>query len=385
MSSHGSVRRVSATPATLSVEWTDGIIHQFAGIWLRDNVPENRDSHSGQRLVDVADLPADPRIRSVAVRDGEVRIEWDDEGRVSSFDAEWLARQADGVRIRRPVLSARRWLEGSTLSASDFAWVPFSRARDDSASRLEWLTRMLQDGVAFLSEAPLEEDGILEAMKLVGHVAETNYGLVFDVRSVAQPENLAYSDLGLGLHTDNPYREPVPGFQALHALSASPDGGESLFADGFALAEHLRNTQPADFALLSGTPVPFHYRSPNAELYAERPLIQISCRGEITAVHYNSRSIAPLDPSSAAIADYYSAYRRFAERLRDPRHQLKLRLAAGEIVVFDNQRILHGRTAFSSARHARHLRGCYLTRDSVYGTAALLRRTLDGRGEHDGH
>jgi gamma-butyrobetaine dioxygenase len=45
-------------------------------------------------------------------------------------------------------------------------------------------------------------------------------------------------------------------------------------------------------------------------------------------------------------------------------------------VVFDNQRILHGRTAFSSARQPRHLRGCYLTRDSVYSEAALLRRRL---------
>jgi alpha-ketoglutarate-dependent taurine dioxygenase len=259
------------------------------------------------------------------------------------------------------------------------------RARDDGALRLEWLIRLLQDGVAFLSEAPPGEDGILEAMNLVGQVAETNYGLVFDVRSVPQPENLAYSDLGLGLHTDNPYREPVPGFQALHALIVSPDGGDSLFADGFALAEHVRETRPDDFALLSRTAVPFHYRSQNAELYAERPLIQLSCRGEVTAVHYNSRSIAPLDPSTPGTADYYSAYRRFAALLREPRFQLKFKLADGEIVVFDNQRILHGRTAFSSARHPRHLRGCYLTRDSVYSAAAVLRRALDRGSSHGGH
>ncbi len=40
------------------------------------------------------------------------------------------------------------------------------------------------------------------------------------------------------------------------------------------------------------------------------------------------------------------------------------------------QRILHGRTAYSSGRHARHLRGCYLTRDSVRSEAAVLRRRL---------
>jgi gamma-butyrobetaine dioxygenase len=193
---------------------------------------------------------------------------------------------------------------------------------------------------------------------------------------VPLPENLAYSDLGLGLHTDNPYREPVPGFQALHVLVAAPDGGESVFADGFALANRLRAVDPQAFDVLTRTPVPFHYRSRDAELYAERPLIQLSGRGEVTAVHYNNRSIAPLRIEPRAAAGFYRAYRVFAELLRDPSHQLKFALCDGDLVLFDNQRILHGRSAFSSAKHARHLRGCYLTRDSVYSETAVLRRRM---------
>ena len=64
----------------------------------------------------------------------------------------------------------------------------------------------------------------------------------------------------------------------------------------------------------------------------------------------------------------------FAALLRDPRFQLRIMLRDGHLAVFDNQRTLHGRTAFSSARHPRHLRGCYLTRDSVYSAAGLLQR-----------
>jgi gamma-butyrobetaine dioxygenase len=250
------------------------------------------------------------------------------------------------------------------------------QARAEPPARLGWLTRLLQDGLAFLEGVPATEAAILEAMPLVGRVLETNYGLTFDVRSVAQPENLAYSDLGLGLHTDNPYREPVPGFQALHALLPSREGGESLFADGFALAEHLRSSAPEAFARLTATAVPFHYRSREAELYAERPLILLSSRGEVAAVHYNSRSIAPLNLPAREARVFYGAYRQFALLMREARFQLRTRLGSGMLVVFDNQRILHGRTAFSSARHARHLRGCYLTRDSVYSETALLRRRL---------
>jgi alpha-ketoglutarate-dependent taurine dioxygenase len=378
MSKRTAAKRVSAMPGSLTVEWADGAVSEFASVWLRDNLRDDRDPHSGQRLIDVADVPADPQIRSAVADDKSVHVEWVSESRPASFDLDWLALHASDSASQRPEFATRFWLEGAGLDgARDFAWATLAEARSTPSVRLEWLTRLLQDGIAFLGAVPSNEAAILEAMSLVGRVAETNYGLVFDVRSVAQPENLAYSDLGLGLHTDNPYREPVPGFQVLHALIASVEGGESLFADGFALAEHLRAADPDAFAQLTQTAVPFLYRSQDAELYAERPLIQLSCRGDVTGVHYNNRSIAPLRLSAHAARAFYAAYRRFAALLREPRFQMKIRLATGDLVAFDNQRILHGRTGFSSAKHPRHLRGCYLTRDSVYCETALLRRKLD--------
>jgi gamma-butyrobetaine dioxygenase len=378
MSVAATSTRIIARPDRLMIALEDGTTLEFASLWLRDNAPAHRDPHNGQRLVDIADLPPAPRIRSAVESLGMVHIEWEDETQ-SAFDVDWLIAQRAGTRARRPELAVRRWLEGASLDARrDFAWAGLEELREAPRARLAWLTRLVQDGIAFVRDVPCAEPAILEATRLFGQVAETNYGQVFDVRSVAEPENLAYSDLGLGLHTDNPYREPVPGFQALHALIASPDGGDSVFADGFAIAEHLRASDAASFDELTRTLAPFHYRSANADLYAERPLIQLR-GGEVVAVHYNSRSIAPLDLPLEAATAFYAAYRRFAELLRAPRFQMTTRLASGDLVVFDNQRILHGRTAFRSARHARHLRGCYLTRDSVYSTTALLRRE-SGRG-----
>lgn len=372
------VRTVRTEPGSLRVEWADGRVTEFASIWLRDNVREDRDSHSGQRLVDIADIPADPRIRAAATDGRTISVQWESETRTATFDADWLAANAFARESHPPEMVPRLWLEGASLDpARDFAWATLSQARDDASIRLRWLTRLLQDGIAFLSGVPSTESAILDAMAWVGRVSETNYGLVFDVRSVPQPENLAYSDLGLGLHTDNPYREPVPGFQALHALVTSDEGGDNLFADGLALAGYLRESAPELFELLTRTPVPFRYRSKDAELYAERPLIQLSCAGDITAVHYNNRSIAPLPLSAQDANRFYEAYRYFAMLLREPRFHLQYHLRNGDLVVFDNQRTLHGRTRFSSARQPRHLRGCYLTRDSVFSQAALLRRELN--------
>lgn len=365
--------RVSARPESLMVQWGDGTTDEFASIWLRDNLPEDRDSHSGQRLIDVTDIPREPRISAASLEGSMARVTWQGDSRASSFALDWLYEHVVSRR-GRPELELRRWLEAATLQARrDFAWLPWPLMQTDSLARLDWLTRLLQDGLAFLGGVPCVENAILEAVALVGHVAETNYGLLFDVRTVPQPENLAFSDLGLGLHTDNPYREPVPGFQALHTLVAAPEGGDSLFADGFALAEHLRQSAPQAFELLARTPVPFWYRSTGADLYAERPLIELSCVGAIAAIAYNNRSIRPVRLPAGECAVFYAAYRQFAELLLEPRFQLKTRLGGGDLVVFDNQRVLHGRTGFTSAQHPRHLQGCYLTRDSVYSNTALLR------------
>ena len=100
----------------------------------------------------------------------------------------------------------------------------------------------------------------------------------------------------------------------------------------------------------------------------------------IAAVHYNSRSIAPLgiaaaDAARASMPPTGALRRCCASRASSCARGSE----SGTLVVFDNQRILHGRTAFSSARHPRHLQGCYLTRDSVYSEAALLRRRLAAR------
>lgn len=374
MNTSSALKAVHANSDSLTVQWADGRISQFAAVWLHDNQSEQRDAHSGQRLVDIADSPAAPKIRSASMHEGAVQVHWENEAHPATFDVGWLVAQVETPFEHVPM---QPWI-GEALDASrHFSWLTLRQAGENAAARSRWLARLLTNGIAFLSEVPATDDAILEAMSLVGRVAETNYGLVFDVRSVAQPENLAFSDLGLGLHTDNPYREPVPGFQALHMLIASPDGGENLFADGLALAAHLRHNDPGAFTRLTGTAVPFRYRSKGADLYAERPLIQLSCDGAVTGVHYNNRSIAPLRLSLDDTQAFYDAYRKFALLLRDLKFQLKFRLRSGDLVVFDNQRILHGRTPFSSAKHPRHLRGCYLTRDSVYSESALLRRHLN--------
>ena len=375
MLSQGLVKKVLWTPEALTLEWLDGVRSEFPSLWLRDNCPSDRDPRSGQRLIDVADVPEDPKIAGASVEEASAVIRWINEARPASFDLLWLREHSPDSQTECFGTALKMWRDGSKLVATrDFACTNFQDFSGNLSARAVWMTRLVQDGIAFLCDVPSTADAVLEVAQCMGIVSETNYGRVFDVQFVPEPENLADSDRGLGLHTDNPYRDPVPGFQALHFLIAAPDGGESIFADGFAIASHLRDVEPALFDILCRTLVPFSFRSSNAELCSEKTIIQLSLRGRLEAMHYNNRSIGPVRLGSAEIRQFYTAYRHFALLLRDPRLQLKIKLRDGDFVAFDNRRILHGRTAFNSSRHARHLRGCYLTRDSVLSQTALLQR-----------
>jgi gamma-butyrobetaine dioxygenase len=56
---------------------------------------------------------------------------------------------------------------------------------------------------------------------------------------------------------------------------------------------------------------------------------------------------------------------------------LPTRLVAGELVTFDNRRVLHGLTDYSSDR-PRHLQGCYLHVDGLLSQIAVAKYRSDG-------
>ena len=215
---------------------------------------------------------------------------------------------------------------------------------------------------------------MLRAADVLGYVLETNYGRLFRVRAVPSPDNLAYTALGLGLHTDNPYRDPVPGYQLLHCLIHSDEGGDSLFADGYAAAARLRETDPEAFSALCTIPVDFRYANALTDLNARRTLIELDSEAAVRRIHWNTRSISTARLSPEKAPEFYRAGRVFSGIINSPEFVWQTRIQPGDLVAFDNGRLLHGRTAF---RGERLLEGCYLSRDSVVSNLAVLRRNYE--------
>jgi gamma-butyrobetaine dioxygenase len=91
-------------------------------------------------------------------------------------------------------------------------------------------------------------------------------------------------------------------------------------------------------------------------------------------VHFSPRlDFVPLGPPQE-LADYYRARRAFDHLLRSPEFEIRFMLEAGELLMMDNRRLLHGRTGFDPREGQRHLQGCYIDIDGPRSLYRVLRR-----------
>jgi gamma-butyrobetaine dioxygenase len=353
----------------LAATWSDGTTSFWPAIWLRDQCACPQCRHpSGQRLFEIGELPEHPQIeRATTEADNSVRVVWREAGHVSTYPASFLYETN-----WKPKRSTDISLWGAELAKLPEAdWAAVAR---DPAAELAWLEAYHQHGFGLLRNVPVRPGMVAEVGDRIGFVRTTNYGRLFDVISVPDPNNLANTALGLGVHSDNPYRDPTPGVQLLHCLVSEAPGGDSILVDGFAAAEQLRAEAPEQFALLTRVPASFRFADKDADLQASRPLISLDVEGEIEAIHFNNRSFTGINGPVELVGPWYAAYRNFARVLKQPARELAFRLAPGDLLVMQNERALHGRTAFDANLGRRHLQGCYVDKDGLESRMRVLRR-----------
>jgi gamma-butyrobetaine hydroxylase len=355
----------------LAATWSDGTTSFWPAIWLRDQCACPQCRHpSGQRLFEIVDLPEQPQIEHVAMQgDGNVRVTWKEEEHVSTYPAAFLYEH----NLKTPPTAPIRLWGCDLARLPEGDWPSIAR---DPAAELAWLEAYHVHGFGLLRNVPARLGVVAEVGDRLGFVRTTNYGKLFDVISVPDPNNLANTALGLGVHSDNPYRDPTPGVQLLHCLVSDAPGGDSILVDGFAAAEQLRAWAPEQFDLLTRVPANFRFADHDADLQTRRPLISVDFEGRLKSVHFNNRSFAGIDVPVELVEPWYEAYRNFAQILKQPERELVFRLAPGDLLVMQNERALHGRTAFDANLGRRHLQGCYVDKDGLESRMRVLRRQI---------
>jgi gamma-butyrobetaine dioxygenase len=324
-------------------------------------------------MIDPLTIPLDVKVAQAEVdAAGCLELVWAHDRHQSRFDPAWLrqndyAPEAVAARQFKPTL----W---DTSIADKLPEASYESIMADDEGLLAWLRLLRRYGFSIVRGAPPKTGTVAELAQRIAFLRETNFGVLFDVVSKPDPNSLAYTSVKLNAHTDLVSREAQPGLQFLHCLVFDADGGESILVDGFAAAEELGRRHPADYELLTNTPVRFRYQDKVTDITFKSPMIRLDAEGNYFEIRYSTALLAPLDIAPDLVKPFYRAYFNFSTILRDPKFELKFKMKPGDVEVFDNRRVLHGRDEFNPQSGPRHLEGCYLDTDDYLSRLRVLER-----------
>lgn len=363
-----AVTHVQATESGLVVR-VDEVETVLSWRWVRDHGedPTSFNPETKQRRVYAIGLdelaPAAAVSRTLVSTAPVIAIEWLD--------------QSEPTWISERTLAA---LLAPSAPAGCVPWHHANRANvskgevasvlTDNQALRTWLHDLDRFGFAYLGGFSGGHEEVAELAARIGHPRSTIFGPTWDLSSdVALHDDTAYTQSFLAPHTDGTYSHEAPGLQMFCCIERNGTGGESVVVDGFAIAETLRTDFPEDFDILKSVNVPAHYIEPGVELRASRPAIRVDANGAVVQVSMNNYDRSPMHLPAVEMNDFYRAYGRLHELANDQDRWVSIRLGPGDVLITDNWRALHGRLAYTGARH---FIGCYLNHEDFESRLRVL-------------
>ncbi|BCS27768.1 uncharacterized protein APUU_60816S [Aspergillus puulaauensis] len=320
------------------------------------------------------------------------------------------------------------WTE-KALNLPDY---DYDRYMKDDRFLYQLVNQLRTDGLAFVTNVPGLEESLATIATRIGPVKDTFYGYTWDVRTVPEAINAAYTSHDLGFHTDLLYFHQPPHVQLLHCIQSASSGGASVFADAYKAAVDLFYTDMEAFDTLASVPVNYHYNHPDSNVYhTTKPVIDL-CPLQIGSSVYtrfqdfanamelyrggqgdkywktkllvdclqkinwcppflapfsnhdqlaieleagpSTQSQSPVSALNNKVEKWHQAACKFNALLQRPEYLYERKMNPGECVLFDNTRTLHSRRAFDmqDVGKPRWLRGTYVDKDPYLSKLRVL-------------
>src|SRR6056297_713390 len=353
-------RPVSLTETGLSICLDGASEIYFNYFWLRDNCPTSFNSETRERSFDIFHLPVAPRAKTAEVDGDALVIDWEGEAHVSRVPLNMLRAYSTAEPRPDPAdLPRKPWY------GDHYPDVPrFSQPEliSDKRKVAEWIEALLIEGFAILTDMPDTDAALTDTANLIGQIRPTFFGTYFDVYTHIIPTNTAYTAGALELHTDVPAEEFAPGIQFLHCRANTVDGGQSLYSDAVAVANDFRKIDPDGFRLLSEIDIPFYCEHDTYDMRSRQTVIELDKNGEMEGVTISQHMLDIIDLPQDLLDRFYPAFCRFGKMLQNDKYMMRFLMKGGACMVFDNHRIVHGRSAYTASSGDRYLQGTYTDR-----------------------
>ncbi|KAM4721856.1 gamma-butyrobetaine dioxygenase [Rhinophrynus dorsalis] len=380
------IRNVEALDAErfVRIHWEDGGHSLYPFVWLRDNCqcPECFLQSAKARKLPIENLDVNTKVRDVALnKSNKVSITWPDEHH-SEFDAHWLKKRCFSKQSRgemqNNLFSPDHHYWGSDLQLPTMSYKDVLSC-DQTA--YQWLCTLRKVGIVLLEGAPIQQGELVTLGKRIGYMRHTFYGYTWQVQDKIDANNVAYTAGKLSLHTDYPALQYPPGVQFLHCLKQAETGGESEVVDGFHICHKLQEQNTDAFDILTSTQIDFTDTGVDYcdfSLQSKQRIIELDPNGVLLRINFNNATRdSVLDIPAEKVQPFYSSLKEFVQLMNKPENTFTYKMKPGEVVTFDNWRILHGRRSYQSgAEVSRHLEGSYLDWDVVMSRMRSLKRKL---------
>ncbi len=343
-------------------------IHPF---WLRERVDEEKflDKGTQQRLFDPTVLDSQISISKANINDRFLEINFND-GVNSKLNIDKLILEFSNKDTVIKAIPKIKW----DSSLKEIKNYEYQENFFESEEMYELLISFYKYGFVIIKNIPTQNNFIVKFANSIGSVRRTNFGEYFDVKSKPDPNDLAYTSLGLSPHTDNPYRNPVPCIQLLHCIESNVTGGLSTLVDGFTVTEDLKIEYPEFYKILSEIKVKFKFIDKEVVLEDWSELIKLDEDKNFKQVRFSPRLdyVPILEKNKLDL--YYRARKKLSEMYNSDKYRIEFKLVPKDLMMMDNYRLLHGRTAYETKEGNRFLQGCYIDYDSTEGKLRHLKR-----------
>ncbi|KAJ5917179.1 hypothetical protein N7466_010733 [Penicillium verhagenii] len=351
--------------------------------YLRDlcKCPQCVDRHSKQRSFRTNDIPANIRPRHVKWDGQHLEIQWatDTPGASPDHMSRWhhsyllnptINTHSLVPRSKRPTIWDRKSMNKLQH------WVSYEDYLTDNSKMAASMRNLQRMGLIFIKDIPESREAVEKIATRMGPLRNSFYGMTWDVRTVPKAKNVAYTSQFLDFHMDLMYMNEPPGYQLLHCLQNSCEGGESLFADSFRIADIMKQDRPEMYNELTERTLGYEYVHEDQTYYNRRPVFELDEETKILRhVNYSPpfQSALPVDKNNSFLPLKH-ALDYFTEMLGRKENVFDLKLNPGECVIFDNRRIVHARRQFNTATGSRWLAGAYVDTDALLSRFAVTER-----------
>ncbi len=374
-----SISKVETNKTAIKVKWSDGEESNFNFLWLRDNCSTAHDKDSNHRMFNILEVSKDIVPKKYIInKDGKLMIEWSEGNHTSYYEPKWLRENCYTLKNKKKYISPYQLWDSTLKDKINSIYIDHNEIMESEKGLIRWLELLHYKGIAIVKNSPIQKNSAFPLLNKISHTRETFFKTPFEVINIPKPNNSAYTAHALRNHMDLPWFETPPGYQFLHCLINSAEGGDSSAVDGFAVADYLRKNEKNIFKTLISVPLKFTDKDYTQESIRgfHAPAISLTKDEDYNDIRFSVATMDALDCHPDVMDDVYKAHHRFGNLLHDDRFQINFRLEPGDIFSFNNRRALHGRTSFNPNSGERHLQGYYIDRDEIIGRLKFLKKNL---------